>query len=88
MGSTLRSGPCQGRRQSQEWKTLYGKRWTIEQLFKTQKQSRRLERHYIRGMDKIKLHAMMSILSLQATALLKVQSGSLEMMRWGVRKVA
>ena len=76
------------RRQSPEWKALYGKRWVIEQLFKTQNQSRRLERHCVRGMKRIRFHCLMSTLWLLATALVSVRQQRFEEMRWGVRKVA
>ena len=75
------------RRDGPEWKRLYGKRWAIEQLFKTWKESRRLERHYVRGLKQIRLHSLMSMLAFQATALVKVQSGEQASMRWMVRRV-
>ena len=76
------------RRQSRQWKELYGKRWKIEQTFKSLKESRRLESHCLRGLKHITLHALMSTLSYQATALVKAQAGQLADMRWMVRKVA
>ena len=76
------------RRQSQEWRDLYRLRWAIEQLFKTQKQSRRLERHCTRGLAHITLHSLMSTLSFLATYLVDVEAQRFDIMRWGVRKVA
>ena len=76
------------RRQSRQWKDLYGKRWKIEQTFKSLKESRRLESHCLRGLKHITLHALMSTLSYQATALVKAQAGQRADMRWMVRKVA
>ena len=76
------------RRNSEEWKNLYGKRWSVERLFKTLKESRRLESHCVRGAARITLHVLMSVLVYQASALVKVQSGQKDMMRWMVRKVA
>ena len=76
------------RRQSRRWKKLYGKRWKIEQTFKSLKESRRLESHCLRGLKPITLHALMSTLSYQATALVKAQAGQLADMSWMVRKVA
>ena len=52
------------------------------------KESRRLESHCIRGQRQITLHALMSVLTYQATALVKAQAGQLEDMRWMVRRVA
>jgi len=57
-------------------------------VFKGLKESRRLERHCIRGLRKISLHATMSVLAFQATALVHVLAGEVEDMRWMVRKVA
>ena len=76
------------RRDSPEWKALYLKRQAIERVFKSMKESRRLERHCIRGLRQITLHAVMSALAFQATVLVRVLSGELEWMRWMVRKVA
>ena len=76
------------RRDGPEWKALYAKRQAIERVFKSMKESRRLERHCVRGLRHITLHAMMSALAFQATALVKLRTGQAEMMRWMVRKVA
>ena len=76
------------RRDGPEWKALYAKRQAIERVFKSMKESRRLERHCIRGLRQITLHAMMSALAFQATALVKLRAGQADMMRWMVRKVA
>ena len=76
------------RRDSQEWKALYARRQAIERVFKSMKESRRLERHCIRGLRQVTLHAVMSALAFQATVLVRVLSGELEWMRWMVRKVA
>ena len=76
------------RRGSQEWKDLYTKRQAIERVFKSMKESRRLERHCIRGLRQITLHAAMSALAFQATVLVRLRAGEPEWMRWMVRKVA
>ena len=76
------------RRDSEEWKALYAKRQAIERVFKSMKESRRLERHCIRGLRQITLHAMMSALAFQATVLVRLLTGEADMMRWMVRKVA
>ena len=76
------------RRNSRKWKALYRKRWAVEQLFKTLKQSRRLESHCLRGLRHVRLHALMSTLTFQATALVHALAGNLDGMRWMVRKVA
>ena len=80
------SGPV--RRDSQEWKDLYAKREAIERIFKSLKESRRLNSHCTRGLRQITLHAFMSMLTFQATALVRVMAGESAWMRWMVRKVA
>ena len=76
------------RRGSREWKALYKHRWSVECAFKSMKESRRLESHCVRGLRKVALHAAMSALAFQATALERLRSGELESLRWMVRKVA
>ena len=49
-----------------EWKDLYGMRQTIERLFKSVKQSRGLESHCTLGLDRVRLHVLMSKLSYTA----------------------
>ena len=76
------------RRNGPEWKALYAKRQAIERVFKSMKESRRLERHCVRGRRQITLHAMMSALAFQVTALVRVLAGEMADMRWMVRKIA
>ena len=47
-----------------------------------------MESHCVRGLEAIKLHSLMSVLTFQAIALAKVLQGELDWMRWMVRKVA
>ncbi len=76
------------RRDSKEWKALYEKRQAIERVFKSMKESRRLERHCVRGLRQITLHTMMSVMTFQATALVRVLAGQVRWLRWMVRRVA
>ncbi len=76
------------RRGSEAWKALYVKRQAIERVFKSMKESRRLERHCVRGLRQITLHAMMSVLAFQVTALVRLLAGEADMMRWMVQRVA
>jgi len=76
------------RRGSPEWKRLYRLRWSVERVFKSMKESRRLESHCVRGLKKVGLHAVMSALAFQATVLLHLRMGEDEILRWMVRKVA
>ena len=75
-------------RHTQTWKDLYAMRQAVERFFKSTKESRRLEDHCIRGLRLVTLHSLMSVLSFQATALVKLQGGQKTYMRWMVRKVA
>ena len=76
------------RRDSPEWQGLYAKRQAIERTFKSLKESRRLERHCVRGLRKITLHTLMAALTYQVTALVRVLAREREYMRWMVRRVA
>ena len=75
------------RQQSQAWKDLYRKRQTVERTFKSMKESRRLEKHFVRGLANAALHIAMSVLSYSATVLVNLLSGAAQP-RWMVRKVA
>ena len=75
------------RQKSPEWRALYWLRQSVERLFKTLKESRRLERHHIRGLRRVGLHVAMSALGFAATYLVNVLAGSARP-RWMVRKVA
>ena len=76
------------RRGSDLYRDLYRQRYSVERLFKSAKESRRLERHYTRGSSAISLHAAMSAMVCQATAWVHVETGDLEHLRWQVRQVA
>ena len=76
------------RRGSQEWKDLYGLRQSVERVFKSLKQSRRLESHCVRGLKHIALHCSMSVLVFQATTLVRLRRSGVDGMCWQVRKVA
>ena len=52
------------------------------------KESRRLERHCVRGLRQITLHALMSALAYQATVLVRLEAGEGGRMRLMMRKVA
>lgn len=75
------------RRGSKEWKDLYDRRQAIERVFKSMKESRRLERHHVRGLRQIRLHCLMSTLAYQVSVLVNLQQGRQESMCWMVEKV-
>ncbi len=79
---------CEIPRTTPEWQALYNKRVSVERVFSRLKQTRRLERHRLRGLAKISLHAVLSMLVLQADALAKVQADRLGELRACTRKVA
>ena len=87
------SGECPAvrgriRRDGPKWKRVYLKRQAVERTFKSLKESRRLNRHCVRGLKKVTLHASMSVLSYQATALAWMGLGQEDRVRWMVPKVA
>ena len=75
------------RRGTAEWEALYSLRQSVERAFKSMKESRRLERHYVRGLAKVSLHASMSVLAYTATMLAKTRAQA-AYPRWMVDKVA
>ena len=74
------------RQGSPEWKGLYRLRQAVERVFKSMKESRRLERHFKRGLQGVSLHAAMSALGFAATFLSNLLAGREP--RWMVRRVA
>ena len=76
------------RRASPEWKALYLLRQSVERVFKSLKQSRSLGTHGFRGLKKVSLHATLSLLTLQATALHRLRAGQAKHVRWQVTQVA
>lgn len=75
-------------RDSAEWRILYAMRQAVERVFKSLKQSRRLEAHCVRGQKRVALHCAMAILMFQATALVRLRESGTKGMTWQVRKVA
>ena len=75
-------------RGSDRWKELYGLRQSVERVFKSAKESRRLDRHCVRGMVKVALHSALSLLSVQMTAAFNLTFDRPDRLRWMVPKVA
>ena len=75
------------RQKSPEWKALYRLRQAVERVYKSMKESRRLERHCVRGLRKVSLHAAMSVLAFAATVLVQTLAGDVDQL-WMVRRVA
>lgn len=76
------------RRDSDEWKILYKMRQSVERLFKSMKEFRRLESHCVRSLKSVSLHATMSALAFQATVLIRVNAGDMRGLCWMVRRLA
>ena len=75
-------------RGSEEWKAHYAKRMCIERVFRSLKHSRGLEGHRVRGMVKIRMLAVLSLLTYQATVLARLRVGDFKNMRIMRVKVA
>ena len=78
----------QVRRDSAEWRILYAMRQAVERVFKSLKQSRRLEAHCVRGLRRVALHCAMATLVFQATTLVRLRETGTDGMTWQVRRVA
>lgn len=74
-------------RKSQKWKDLYRLRQSIERIFKSLKESRRLERHCVRGSKRIALHSAMTLIAYQATIAVHVNNHQTADMRWMVNRI-
>ena len=74
-------------RASEEWKEHYAKRQSVERLFGSLKRSRNLEVHFSRNINRMTLHATLSLVAYQATALARAKEdelANLRQMRVGV----
>ena len=69
------------------FRTLYRTRQSVERVFKSMKESRRLNGHHLRGLAKISHHAALSMLAFQVTALRHVRTQDAPTLRWQVQKV-
>ena len=74
-------------RDSKEWDRFYRMRKAIERVFKSMKESRRLERHCVRGLRRLRLHALMSALTFSATVLMHAETGHINNLRWMVSRM-
>lgn len=73
-------------RWTEQWKLLYAKRTSVERYFGRVKEHRRLERHCYRGLAKVELHCLLSVLTAQAKAVVQIEAG--DDLRQCLRKVA
>jgi len=70
-----------------EWMDLYTHRTAIERINSRLKYERRLDSHCFRGLDKVRFHCALAVLSLLAGALVKAQRHELEEIRVCVRRI-
>ena len=75
-------------RHTDQWKKLYRKRWSIERTFGSLKESRGLEGHRVRGMERIELLCATSVLTYAATALARLRVGDGDNLRRMAVRVA
>ena len=68
-------------RASEEWTEHYAKRQSVERLFGSLKRSRNLETHFSRNINRMRLHATLSLLAYQATALARVRTEGMRNLR-------
>ncbi|MFC2015023.1 transposase [Chloroflexota bacterium] len=79
---------CSIPRDSEEWNSIYSTRTAVERVNSKLKEHRRLNSHCHRGFEKIKLHCLMSVLSLITTALAEANENNLERVGACTRKIA
>ena len=68
-------------RASEEWSEHYAKRQAVERLFGSLKRSRNLEVHFSRNINRMRLHATLSLVAYQATALARAKEDELDNLR-------
>jgi len=78
---------CSIPRNSEEWNAVYSKRTSIERVNSKLKEHRRLNSHCHRGLAKVRLHCLMSVLSLLITALAEANADNLDRVRACTRRV-
>ncbi len=78
---------CPIPRDSDEWNEIYSKRTAVERVNSKLKEHRRLNSHCHRGLAKVRLHCLMSVLSLLVTALVEANAGNIDRVGACTRKV-
>ena len=79
---------CQVARGSREWDTLYTLRGSVERVFGRLKGFRSLNCVTLRGLEKVELHCLLSVIVMQAMALGKARQETLSEVRNNVKKIA
>ena len=75
-------------RVSPQWKTLFARRSSVERVNSRLKETRRLQDYCFRGIRKVSVHCLMSVLTMQASAVAQARVGEMEGLRQCLRKVA
>jgi len=78
---------CTIPRDSDEWNSVYSKRTAVERVNSKLKEHRRLNSHCHRGLEKVRLHCLMSVLSLVVTALAEAKARRMERVGSCTRKI-
>ena len=79
---------CSIPRDSDQWLGIYSKRSAVERVFSKLKEHRRLNSHCHRGLAKVTLHCLMSILSLAITALAEINANRMTRVKACTRRIA
>jgi hypothetical protein len=68
--------------------SIYSKRTAVERLNSKLKEHRRLNSHCHRGLEKVRLHCLMSVLSLAITALAEANNKNMDRVGACTRKIS
>lgn len=79
---------CSIPRDSEGWNAIYSRRSAVERVFSKLKEHRRLNSHCHRGSAKVRLHCLMSVLSLAITALAEADANRVDRVRACTRRIA
>ena len=75
-------------RHTKQWKELYNMRTAVERAFAMSKGFRALENPHVRGIEKVRLHCLLSMIAMQAWALGMIKLGQPERIRSCVHGVS
>ena len=75
-------------RKSKEWSALYSKRQSVERVFSRLKSHRALDSHCRRGLRRVRLHALVGLVTVQAAAVARAERGDISQVREVSRQVA
>jgi len=75
------------KRGTEEFTAIYRKRVAVERVNSRLKDKRRLDSHCLRGLQKLNLHCTLSVIAMNAMALVKAQTGQFSEVRCSSRKV-